>query len=46
MNFGQANSVGIAPSDQIVILIAAALMLTGIIFVLRMTICLVASPER
>ena len=43
-----ASSVGITSSDHIICLLpfAAALMLTGLIFVLSMTICLVPSPEQ
>ena len=43
-----ANTVGIASSDHTICLLqfVAALMLTGLIFVLRITICLVPSPEQ
>ena len=43
-----AISVGIASSDHVIRLLqfATALMLTGLIFVLRLTICLVPSPEQ
>ena len=47
------TALGIAPSDHRIslLLFAAALILSGLIFILRMTICLVTkfvlpSPER